>query len=155
MTEDPFGRIAWLEGRWAGEGRGSYPTISDFTYREEVSFTRPRHDKPFLAYTQRTLLVPDETPSHAEVGYLRATPNGVELLLVQPSGVAELHEGTSSGSRIELASTTVATTPTAKPVTEVRRVLERRGDRLWYQIEMAAVHQPLAFHLEATLHRVD
>jgi hypothetical protein len=155
MVPDPLAPLAWLIGGWHGEGRGAYPTIADFDYREESTFTHPRADKPFLAYAQRTWLLLDESPSHAETGYLRATPDGrVELVIAQPSGVVEVHDGTITDGRVELASVTVAHTPTAKAVTEVRRVLERRGDDLWYQLDMAAVGQPLAYHCEATLHRV-
>jgi len=49
----------------------------------------------------------------------------------------------------------VVTTPTAKDVREVRRVYEVRDDALWYRIDMAAVGQPLGFHLEATLERAE
>jgi hypothetical protein len=151
---DPLAPLAWLLGDWQGEGRGGYPTIGDFTYREELSFTRVRPDKPFVLYMQRTKLIPEDVPSHSEVGYLRPAPNaGVELLIAQPSGVIEVQEGSLVGDRIEFENTAIARTSTAKEVTQIRRVLERRGDELWYQLEMAAVGQPLAFHLEATLHR--
>jgi hypothetical protein len=152
VEPDPLAPLEWLIGDWQGEGRGAYPTIKDFTYREELSFTRLRPDKPFLAYAQRTRLT-DGAPSHAEVGYLRATPMGVELVIALPSGVVEVHTGPLAEGRLELENTAIARTPTAKEVTEVRRVLERRGDDLWYQTDMAAVGQPLAFHVEATLHR--
>ena len=152
---DPLDPIAWLLGEWRGEGRGGYPTISDFAYREEISFTRPRPDKPFLAYTQRTRLLADDSPSHAETGYLRATPSGgVEFVIAQPTGVVEVHEGTFVDGRLDLRNVAIARSPSAKEVTEVHRVLERRGDDLWYQVDMAAVGQPLGFHLEATLHHV-
>jgi hypothetical protein len=152
---DALTPIAWLIGEWEGQGRGEYPTISDFTYREHATFAHPRPDKPFLAYTQRTWLVPGDAPSHAEVGYLRATPEGrVELVIAQPSGVVEVHDGTATADRIELRSVTVSHTPTAKSVTEVRRVLERRDNHLWYRLDMAAVGQPRSHHCEATLHRV-
>jgi len=152
---DPLDAIAWLLGEWQGEGRGAYPTIAEFSYREEISFTRVRPDKPFVLYTQRTRLLPDESPSHSETGYLRPTPaGGVELVIAQPSGIVEVQEGAFVDGRLELENVAIARTSTAKEVTEVRRIFERRGDELWYQVDMAAVGQPLAFHLEATLQRV-
>jgi hypothetical protein len=152
---DPLEPIGWLLGEWQGEGRGAYPTIADFGYREQISFTRVRPDKPFVLYTQRTRLLADDSPSHSETGYLRVTPDGgIELVIAQPSGVVEVQEGSFLDGRLELANTAVARTSTAKEVTEIHRLFERRDDDLWYQVDMAAVGQPLAFHLEATLHRV-
>jgi hypothetical protein len=147
---DALEPLAFLLGGWAGEGRGAYPTIDDFAYSEELSFTFP--GKPVLAYAQRTQVPPGGAPSHAEVGYLRPTPAGVELIIAHPSGIAEVSEGTLHGRRLELAAVQIATTATAKAVSDVRRVYERRGDVLWYQLDMAAVGQPLGFHLEAELH---
>lgn len=150
--------LGWLIGDWEGEGRGAYPTIEAFDYRETVTFAHPRPDKPFLTYTQRTWLFPDDTPSHAETGYVRGVPGDrVELVLAHPSGVVEVLAGTvaATDGRIDLASVAVSCTPTAKLVTEVRRVIERRDhDTLWYRLDMAAVDQPLQYHCEATLHRV-
>ncbi|MGB7874836.1 MAG: heme-binding beta-barrel domain-containing protein, partial [Anaerolineales bacterium] len=41
-----------LEGIWQGEGRGGYPTITPFDYREKLVFTR--RNESTLAYDQRT-----------------------------------------------------------------------------------------------------
>jgi len=139
--------LAFLLGTWSGAGRGGYPTVDDFTYAEEVTFAWP--GKPLLRYTQQTWV--GDAPSHAELGYLRPVPGGAELVVAHPSGVAEVSDGRIRGPRLELASRAVLTTPTAKDVREVRRVYERRGDVLWYRVEMAAVGQPLGFHLEAEL----
>lgn len=146
--------LAWLVGDWEGEGRGEYPTIADFTYREMTTFTHPRPDKPVLAFSQHTWLA-DGVPSHEETGYLLATEDGrVELVVANPTGVVEVHDGTATAGRIELVSLAVACSPTADPVTQVRRTIEHRdGDTLWYQLDMAANGQPLVYHCEATLHR--
>lgn len=145
--------LAFLLGQWEGEGRGEYPTIEDFGYREEVTFGHV--GKPFVSYTQRTWALDDGRPLHSEAGYLRPQPEGrVELVLAQPSGLVELDEGVVRGGRVELVSTLVGRTPSAKEVTEVHRLLEVDGDVLRYELEMAAVGQPRQFHLGAELHRV-
>jgi len=41
-----------LEGTWTGEGRGQFPTVTSFDYRETLTFTR--RDEKTLAYEQRT-----------------------------------------------------------------------------------------------------
>lgn len=145
--------LAFLLGEWQGEGRGAYPTIEDFRYREAVTFGHV--GKPFVSYTQRTAALDDGRPLHSESGYLRPQPEGrVELVLAQPSGLVEVDEGVVRGGRVELVSTLVARTPSAKEVTEVRRLLDVDGDVMRYQLEMAAVGQHRQFHLEAELHRV-
>jgi hypothetical protein len=44
--------FALLEETWEGEGRGQYPTINSFDYRETLKLTR--RDEKSLAYDQRT-----------------------------------------------------------------------------------------------------
>jgi hypothetical protein len=63
-------------------------------------------------------------------------------------------EGFVRDRRVELTSTLIARTPTAKEVTDVRRILDVDGDVMRYQLEMAAVGQPRQFHLEAQLRRI-
>jgi hypothetical protein len=145
--------LAGLLGTWRGEGAGEYPTIAAFRYGEEVRFWHV--GKPFLAYVQRTWSLEDGRPLHAESGYWRAKPGGaVEVVLAHPTGIVEVLEGRLDGRVVELASTTVATTSTAKEVTALRRRFELDGDTLGYTVAMAAVGQPLQHHLAATLRRV-
>lgn len=149
---EPLVPFAWLVGDWAGEGRGEYPTVDDFAYREETSFAFL--GKPYLVYTQRTWLA-DGSPSHMETGYLRpALPQAPELVIAQPGGTVEVLIGVATEHRVDFTATQVLRTPTAKDVTELRRVFELRDGSLWYSVEMAAVGEPITAHCEATLHPV-
>lgn len=148
--------LAFLLGTWRGAGKGEYPTIEGFSYVEEVSFGHV--GKPFLAYTQKTKNADSGQPLHAETGYLRALgKNQIEFVVVQPSGIVELHQGSVSGRSLDLALHGVHVTPGAKSVTDVHRVMhvEDHGDStiLNYTVAMAAVGEPLTHHLRATLTR--
>ena len=147
--------LAPLLGTWRGAGDGGYPTIDDFSYNEELVFTHV--GKPFLAMMQRTHDSVTSQPLHAETGYLRALEDGaVELVLAQPSGVVEVDVGSVEvvGDRlvIDLRSVQVALTPTAKPVTAVRRRLAVSGPTLTSELWMAASGETaLTHHLTAHL----
>lgn len=159
--------LAPLLGTWTGSGRGEYPTIESFGYTEEISFSH--NGKPFLIYTQRTRSEAG-APLHAECGYLRTpAPGRVELVLAHPTGITEIDEGTVAehdgehdgehGAEhggelaIDLRSTTIGRTATAKDVAALSRSIRVVGDELTYTIAMAAVGQPLQHHLAATLRR--
>lgn len=148
--------LAPLLGTWAGRGAGEYPTIQPFEYLEEVVFTHV--GKPFLVYGQKTKAVADGKPLHAETGYLRVPqPGRVELVLAHPSGITEIEVGTYSVSGdvidIELTTTEIGLTPSAKEVTALGRSFRIDGDELSYSLRMGAVGQPLQHHLAAVLHR--
>ncbi|OBH87306.1 peroxynitrite isomerase [Mycobacterium scrofulaceum] len=148
--------LAPLLGTWAGQGAGEYPTIEPFDYLEEVVFSHV--GKPFLAYGQKTKAVADGKPLHAETGYLRVpAPGRVELVLAHPSGITEIEVGTYAVTDdvidIELSTTDVGLTPTAKEVTALGRSLRVDGDELSYSVRMGAVGQPLQHHLAAVLRR--
>jgi THAP4-like, heme-binding beta-barrel domain len=151
-----LGALAPLLGTWAGQGEGNYPTIQPFEYLEEVVFSHV--GKPFLAYAQKTKAVADGKPLHAETGYLRVPqPGRVELVLAHPSGITEIEVGIYSvtGDRIEieLSTTAIGMTPTAKEVTALGRSLRIDGDELSYTVRMGAMGQPLQDHLAAVLRR--
>lgn len=148
--------LAFLLGTWRGAGEGEYPTIDGFRYTEEVTFGHV--GKPFLAYSQKTKHAETGQPLHAETGYLRALGDSrVEFVVVQPSGIVELHQGAVHGSGLDLGLIGVHTTPGAKSVSDVQRVIhvEEDGDQatLKYTVAMAAVGEPLTHHLRAALIR--
>jgi THAP4-like, heme-binding beta-barrel domain len=150
--------LAALLGTWQGRGSGDYPTIEPFEYLEEVVFSHV--GKPFLVYGQKTRAATDGKPLHAETGYLRVPrPGHVELVLAHPSGITEIEVGTytSDGAAIELdmSTTQIGRTPTAKEVTALGRRFRVADDELSYSLQMGAVGQPLQHHLSAVLHRKD
>lgn len=146
--------VAALLGTWRGEGAGEYPTITPFSYTEEVVFTNV--GKPFLHYVQRTWS-PSGAPMHTETGYLRLPGDrSVELVLAQPTGQSELAQGTLSddGDRlvIELEAK-MMNSASAKHVESTRRRYEIGGDQMTTTFAMAAVGQPMTHHLSSGLRR--
>lgn len=149
--------LAPLLGTWEGSGTGEYPTIDGFSYTESITFTHV--GKPFVAYTQRTRHPDTGMPMHAETGYLRVpAPGSVEIVMAQPTGLAEIYEGAVVGGDVPLVidvrSSSIGSTSSAKEVTITERTISVTGDELHYTFRMAAVGQPLQHHLAASLRRI-
>jgi hypothetical protein len=144
-------------GVWRGRGSGEYPTIDSFEYAQEV---RLSHDgRPFLFYEARAWLVDADgaaiRPAAREVGWWRPVGGDqIEALFCTPTGVMELHLGTVTGVRLELATDAVMRSSTAKEVNAGHRLYGIVERDLLYAQDMAAVGQPLRSHLAAKLTRV-
>jgi hypothetical protein len=78
-------------------------------------------------------------------------------VLAHPSGITEIEVGTytADGTTIDLEMTTsnIGLTPTAKEVTALGRRFRVDADELSYSVQMGAVGQPVQRHLAAVLHR--
>ncbi len=149
--------LAPLLGTWEGAGEGEYPTIDDFRFLESITFTHV--GKPFVAYAQRTRHPDSGAPMHAESGYLRVPrPGVIEIVMAQPTGIAEIYEGAVTGGDgtlvIDVRSTAVTATATAKEVRATERTITVSGDDLHATFRMSAVGQPLLHHLSSSLHRI-
>ena len=146
--------VASLIGTWKGEGAGSYPTIDDFVYSEEITFADV--GKPFLHYVQKTR-GPSGAPMHTETGYLRIPGNGTaEFVLAQPTGQAELCEGTghTDGDTVVLEfHSSLLNSASAKQVSSTHRRYEFVGDTVTTTFAMAAVGQTMTHHLRSQLRR--
>ncbi|WP_420432176.1 FABP family protein [Candidatus Poriferisocius sp.] len=143
--------LAFLLGTWQGTGTGVYPTIEDFSFAEEVTFAHV--GKPFLAYSQKTKDTGTGLPLHTETGFLRPQGDGrLELVLVQPSGIAEVLVGNVEGRDIQLVSTAVLVTDSAKPVTATQRRFWMDGEVLHSSVAMAAMGLELQHHVVSEMY---
>ena len=81
----------------------------------------------------------------------------LELVIAQPTGFAEIYEGTIATIEgvivMDVRSTSIGATSTAKEITITERTFELEGDELRYTFRMAAVGEALQHHLSATLRR--
>ena len=147
-----------LVGAWSGTGVGVVAsTGAEFRFRQRATFV---HDgRPFLAYESRAWLVDDAgddiRPAFRESGFWRpgAGQDDIEVVTASITGVTQLFVGTAGDQRWEIATTAVATTPTAKGVGGERRLYAISGDTLAYATELALPDQDYLPHLNATLHR--
>ncbi|MDO5726772.1 MAG: FABP family protein [Bowdeniella nasicola] len=152
----PIAHLAGLVGTWRGKGRGMYPTIESFTYRDELIFGNV--GKPFFTFTQRTTMAGE--PRHTETGFLRApSPTTIEFVVAIPTGQVELGVGTctvhTDGSIVlHTLAQDVQNSPTAKEVNVIEREFCLGEDVLTYRLWMAAVGQEKQLHLESALERV-
>ena len=149
-----------LEGAWTGEGRGEYPTITPFDYRETIVFTR--RDNNSLAYEQRTEKRMDGQTewllSHWENGFIRILENGeLELVNAQSGGRLEVLIGKVNEQAgiiyIDLVSKTILNDP--RMISSARK-FELDGDTLRYEMAMQTtrVDEP-SLHLQISLERVE
>jgi hypothetical protein len=173
--------LAWLVGRWRGEGVVGYPSIEGKAFTQDVSFT---HDGgPYLVYTSTVRLVvapddaaeltdPDAATEPVEPGPVWSTESGywrvpparpeelpddqfpVEVLLSDPSGHLSLYIGEVGNGRIELASDLITRTASAAELTAGKRLFGLvRGDLMW-AFDIAAFGYPMQSYASAHLARV-
>jgi hypothetical protein len=146
-----------LEGMWMGEGRGEFPGVTAFGYRETVIFTR--RDEKSLTYEQRTQKLYDEQteylPSHTETGSIRILEDGKLELVSAQKGRNEVLIGSiehaGAAFRIHFVSKSITNDPR---MISSRRTLEVEGDILRYEMAMHTTRvEQLTPHLSITLQR--
>lgn len=150
--------LTLFEGTWSGEGRGQFPTVTSFDYRETLTFTR--RDEKTLAYEQRTQKLYDGQTewleSHWENGFIRILEKGELEMVSAQIGRAEVLVGTVevtvSGFRISFASRSIVNDP--RMVSSVRR-FELEGDAMQYEMEMQTTNVDYSTsHLKSNLRRI-
>src|SRR5688572_760749 len=147
-----------LEGIWKGEGRGQFPTVNSFDYRETLTYTR--RDEKTLAYEQRSQKRYDGQSewleSHWENGFIRILENGELELTSAQIGRTEVLTGSVDSIddllRIHFVSKTITNDPR---MISSARTFELEGDTLRYEMEMhtTAVDRSTK-HLKVALQRI-
>jgi len=147
-----------LEGTWKGKGRGQFPTVNSFDYRETLTFTR--RDEKTLAYEQRAQKRYDGQSewleSHWENGFIRILENSELELTSAQIGRTEVLAGSIESMdailRIHFVSKTITNDPR---MISSARTFELEGNTLRYEMEMqtTAVDQSTK-HLAVTLQRI-
>ena len=140
-----------------GEGRGGYPTVTWFDYRETLTFTR--RDEKSLAYEQRTQKRYDGQSewltSHWENGFIRVLENDELELVNAQLGRSEVLTGTveMAGYTFKIHFVSKAITNDPRMVSSARR-FELDGDTLRYEMEMQTTKvEKMTQHLKITLLR--
>ena len=150
--------LTLLEGTWTGEGRGAFPGVTSFNYRETLTYTR--RDENSLRYEVRTQKLYDGQteylPSHAETGSIRILENGELELVSAQKGRNEVLIGSielvDTMFRIHFVSISITDDPRMISST---RVFELDDDTLRYEMGMHTTKvERVTPHLKITLQRM-
>ncbi|VEN46271.1 unnamed protein product [Callosobruchus maculatus] len=142
--------LKWLIGTWKSvSAKGAYPTISPFTYCEEISFESI--GQPMLNYTSKSWHPEKGNPMHLESGYLRIFPGSkISFMVAHNFGLTTLEEGTVQGNTVQLKSKQISRMTHAKEpaVTEVQRDYKlNENGQLEMVMCMATSKTPMTEHL--------
>jgi hypothetical protein len=146
-----------LVGTWEGAGRGEYPTLDPFDYRELLEVDGSP-ESPFLHYRQQTWRDQDggEVGSHVETGFISLDENqGVNVLNAEGSDRVEVLTGTMAerDGVLVLDLRSVVLAHDERMISSWRQI-EVEGDELRYTMGMATTRVPEgANHLTARLTR--
>jgi len=159
--------LAWLIGRWQGDGVMGYAGVDEARFSQTVDF---RHDgRDFLHYTSQLHLLDSDgvpaAPVDSETGYWRvsvpldptAAPRApgvdVEVLLAHPTGVVEVYVGRATGARVDLVTDVVARTRTAEEYAAAKRLYGNVEGQLMWALDVAAGGHPMSSYASAALNR--
>jgi hypothetical protein len=175
--------LAWLVGRWRGEGVLAYPGIDEAAFVQDVVFD---HDGgPYLRYESTLRIVEPDVPGtvpeswttadapppasaalpvwETETGYWRVAPerpdaleedrHPLEVMVADPAGWLTLYVGAVGKGRIDLVHDLVARTSTSAEVTAAKRLYGLVEGDLMWVWELAAFGNPLQSYVSARLVR--
>lgn len=149
--------VAWMIGRWEGNGHGSWPGQGEFEFGQQIDFTT--NGGPFLHYLSQLFSLdahgkPDQ-PLMMETGFWRPQADAsLEVVLTHPEGWVEVWDGKINGGKIEMTTDVVARTTTAHlEYTGGHRLYGNvEGDLMW-SFDRATTSVPLRPYLWSRLQR--
>eukprot|EP01017_Pseudomicrothorax_dubius_P000400 TRINITY_DN0_c1729_g1_i2.p1 TRINITY_DN0_c1729_g1~~TRINITY_DN0_c1729_g1_i2.p1 ORF type:complete len:151 (+),score=37.92 TRINITY_DN0_c1729_g1_i2:33-485(+) len=144
----------WFEGCWSGKGK----VVNGPEYDNKMCFTKTK-DKTYL-FEQSFVFPSSGFGLTVETGYLRIHPNKedsskgkAELIVCGGFGACLTHEGTYEKGKIDLNSTGIIRTSTAKQpfVTETKRRFFNSNGQLLHEMDLGSTAHEIRPHLNAQL----
>lgn len=149
--------VAWMIGRWEGNGHGNWPGMGEFEFGQQIDFTT--NGGPYLHYISQLFTLDDDgkpkEPLMIETGFWRPQADAsLEVVLTHPEGYVEVWAGRIEGGKIEVATDVVARTTTADiDYTGGQRLYGNvEGDLLW-TFDRATTEHALQPYVWARLQR--
>ncbi|WP_203569012.1 FABP family protein [Aestuariimicrobium ganziense] len=149
--------LAWIIGRWQGNGHGTWPGQGQFEYGQQIDFTVG--GGPYLTYVSQLYTIDEQgqplEPLMAETGFWRPQPDGgLEVVLTNPEGWAEVWVGKIDGAQIQMVTDAVMRTESASiDYTGGQRLYGQVDGALMWTQDRATATEPLQTHLWARLQR--
>jgi len=150
--------LEWLVGKWKSvSAEGSFPTISPFTYCEEITFTS--YGQPMLNYNSVSWHPVKKCPMHLESGFLRIQPgtNNLAFMVAHNFGLSTLEEGELlANNQIKLTSVNVLRMSFAKDpaVIKIERSLQLVNGKLELSLAMQTANTETFQHLKAIYEKI-
>lgn len=155
--------LAWMVGRWAGNGHGTWPNAQgepeEFEFGQQIDFTT--NGGPYLHYISQTYKVDAEgrpaEPLGMETGFWRPqADSSLEVVMSSPEGWSEVWTGKITGAKIELVTDAVMRTQTAATsYTGGQRLYGNVEGDLLYTFDRATEDVALQSYQWARLQRVE
>ena len=151
--------LAWMIGRWTGNGHGVRPDGEQFEYGQQIDIAQNGGD--YLSYVSQLFEQDEEGVAvrslGMEAGFWRPQLDGsVDLVLSNSDGWSEVWTGKIQGAKIELVTDAVMRTVGAQTkYTGGQRLYGNvEGDLLW-TLDRATEDTPLQAYLWARLQRAE
>src|SRR4029450_6605455 len=137
--------IAWMIGRWEGNGKATYPGTEDFDFGQQIDFAH--NGGNYLHYLSQIFEVDDQgiaiRPLDMETGFWRPQSDGsLEIVMCNPAGYAKGWYGS-----VELATDAVVRTASAVEYAAGQRLYGNVAGELLWTFDKAAYGHNLQNHM--------
>lgn len=160
--------LTWLLGNWKGEGQGNFPTLSPFTFRDQMTFkTLPESFslEPLVHFEEIAWIYVDGTEKfkHWETGFFRPINDSkIELQVTHNTGRIEVLQGEfelidikKRSFKLVFQTSFLRNAEGLVVATSSQKVLDYNGENLSYIHAMATVEVPeKTNHLKVELQRI-
>ena len=160
--------LTWLEGRWIGNGKGEFPTMSPFTFEDQMQIRfleEAIHSEPLIHFEEIAWVLEHEKKvfKHWETGFLKPTlEDNIQFYVSHNTGRIEVSYGKfdwvdvkQKAFAISFDSSFVRNDRGLTELLKSRRTFALKKTYFTYSLSMTTLGvKKLTTHLSCTLTRV-